>query len=367
MSLITLGHINKNLIPILLGCFFALLGSIIFSFDDILLYNHVIILNIIASFAKALSIVPLLVFNKRTKDNKDEASNKSNKIKFLYTNKTEGYAHCKYAYFLLLGSIFFTQAVFASYSMRIKINSWIFRIVFICLFSYWISKIKLYKHHYFSMSIILIIGIVMDISFQNYQNDIENNALSLLFKFGEEIFYSLYLVLNRYLMEKKFCSVYELCFFNGLINMILFIIFGVIDYYYLQLDDIMEYFNNFKYIDIVIIIVLIIEQLGLNISNLFTIKNNTTCHTFIIFVFGKMANYFSNFDNYSIYTIIIIICLCFILFMSLIFNEIIEINICELQHNTRKNISNRAENSDIYSTYSVNEITDEEIYDEFDD
>ena len=168
-------------------------------------------------------------------------------------------------------------------------------------------------------------------------------------------------------MEKKFCSVYELCFFNGLINMILFIIFGVIDYYYLQLDDIMEYFNNFKYIDIVIIIVLIIEQLGLNISNLFTIKNNTTCHTFIIFVFGKMANYFSNFDNYSIYTIIIIICLCFILFMSLIFNEIIEINICELQHNTRKNISNRAENSDIYSTYSVNEITDEEIYDEFDD
>ena len=40
--------------------------------------------------------------------------------------------------------------------------------------------------------------------------------------------------------------------------------------------------------------------------------------------------------------IVVIICLLFILFFSLIFNEIFEINVCWLSDNTKRNISKRA-------------------------
>ena len=63
---------------------------------------------------------------------------------------------------------------------------------------------------------------------------------------------------------------------------------------------------------------------------------------FIILVFGQIA-YYMNFSGYSI---IVIIFLIIILFLSLVFNEIIEINICRLSYNTRRNISKRAEIED---------------------
>ena len=40
--------------------------------------------------------------------------------------------------------------------------------------------------------------------------------------------------------------------------------------------------------------------------------------------------------------IVVIICLLLILFLSLIFNEIFEINVCGLSDNTKRNISKRA-------------------------
>ena len=86
----------------------------------------------------------------------------------------------------------------------------------------------------------------------------------------------------------------------------------------------------------------IITQLGLNVSILFTNKNNSPCHIFIIFIFVQLAYYidFSGSDS------IVIFCLIIILFLSFVFNEILEINFLGLSDNTKKNISKRAENED---------------------
>ena len=83
---------------------------------------------------------------------------------------------------------------------------------------------------------------------------------------------------------------------------------------------------------------IIATQFGLNLTMLFIIRNNSPCHVFIMFVFGQIA-YYLDFEGYAI---IVIICLILILFLSLIFNEFIEINIFGLSFNTRKNIINRA-------------------------
>ena len=50
--------------------------------------------------------------------------------------------------------------------------------------------------------------------------------------------------------------------------------------------------------------------------------------------------------DFSVNSIAVIICLIFILFMSLIFNEIIEFNFCGLSDNTKKNIMLRLNNED---------------------
>ena len=55
----------------------------------------------------------------------------------------------------------------------------------------------------------------------------------------------------------------------------------------------------------------------------------------------------------SLSEIAIIITHIFILFMALIFNEIIEINFCGLSKNTRKNIMMRADNDDLMNEINL--------------
>ena len=61
-------------------------------------------------------------------------------------------------------------------------------------------------------------------------------------------------VVNKYLMEKKYCSVYELSFYTGLINVILFGILSIFNIYYLKIDDFEKYINNFDQIELLVVI-----------------------------------------------------------------------------------------------------------------
>ena len=101
----------------------------------------------------------------------------------------------------------------------------------------------------------------------------------------------------------------------------------------------MIYFNNFKWNEILIILGLMATQLGLYICCFIIDKNNSPCHIFIVFIFGQLAYYFKNITKSLI---VVIISLIIILFFSLVFNEIIELNFCGLSRNTRRNLVNRA-------------------------
>ena len=149
-------------------------------------------------------------------------------------------------------------------------------------------------------------------------------------------------------------------------------IFSVLDYYFFGLDDLPKYFNNFNGTELLVIFGVMITQLGLYLCLIITNKNYTPCHLFIIFVFGQLAYYI----DFSGISIIIIFCLILILFFSLIFNEIIEINFFGLSDNTKKNIIQRAQNEEnfIYKSETIDEndivekdeniieLKDEDIY-----
>jgi hypothetical protein len=89
----------------------------------------------------------------------------------------------------------------------------------------------------------------------------------------------------------------------------------------------------------------IVSALGRLISNLFghiIVKHYTSSHIILIIVLGEIALVFKESVNWITSTQFILF--CFVLLMLLIFTEIIEINVCDLEKNTRKNIQLREEN-----------------------
>ena len=172
--------------------------------------------------------------------------------------------------------------------------------------------------------------------------DIDNNLGLFFFRLLREVLFSLSSVVDKYILEKKFGSVYEILLTNGVITSTLFIIFAIIDHNFFGIYNYEEYFNNFNTMELLVASGVIITQLGLNVSILFTNKNNSPCHIFIIFIFGQLAYYI----DFSGSNAIVIFCLIIILFLSFVFNEILEINFLGLSDNTKKNISKRAEDED---------------------
>ena len=347
MAFIGLGKINTNLIPIIIGCIFCFLNRLLNQYEGTKLFENVMLTNIFISFSDIFTIIPYIIFKIRSKkvykpENKEVIPNetKETKFEFLYeeTYDIEDEVEGKGKFIVLIGVIFFVNYFIFVYIFALKTNTWIMYILFTSIFYYLFFKSKLYRHHYLSIVIILIIGLVIDFVEGNIQKDFTENFKLILLSFLRVILLSLNYVLIKYTMEKKYASPYEIGFYNGLINLILFIIGAVIDNFFIKKFEYKEYFDNFNGKELLVVLGLMITQFGIYISLFIIDKKDTPCHIFIVFVFGQLAYYY----KLTEISIVSIICLILILFFSLIFNEIIELNFLGLSQNTRKNIINRA-------------------------
>ena len=240
------------------------------------------------------------------------------------------------------------------YTISIKSNTWIMYIVFTSLFYYLIFKSKLFLHHYLSIALILILGIVIDLVVGNLQNEFSEDLLKVALSVVRVILLSLDYTLIKYTMEKKYVSPYVLGMFNGLINLVLFLIFAILDYYFIDIYHYSDYFNNFNSTELLVILGLMSTQLGLYTTLFFIDRNDSPCHIFIVFVFGQFGYYFYNFEI-NAKTSIVIVCLVLIFFFSLVFNEIIELRFCKIAHNTKKNITQRTVN-EVGNALDVNNV-----------
>ena len=347
MAFIGLGKINSNLIPIIIGCIFCFLNRLLNQYEGTKLFENVMLTNIFISFSDIFTIIPYIIFKIRSKkvykpENKELIPNETKETKFEYlyeeTYDIEDEVEGKGKFIVLIGLIFFVNYFIFVYIFALKTNTWIMYILFTSIFYYLFFKSKLYRHHYLSIVIILIIGFVIDFVEGNIQKDFKENFKLILLSFLRIILLSLNYVLIKYTMEKKYASPYEIGFFNGLINLILFIIGAVIDNFFIKKFEYKEYFDNFNGKELLVVLGLMITQFGIYISLFIIDKKDTPCHIFIVFVFGQLAYYY----KLTEISIVSIICLILILFFSLIFNEIIELNFLGLSQNTRKNIINRA-------------------------
>lgn len=158
-------------------------------------------------------------------------------------------------------------------------------------------------------------------------------------------------------MEYKLSSPYEICLFEGVfilvINLILLIIFTFIpmsEIKYIKntkyegkmyIDNFFQYFSKISYIEVISFIIIMLGRFGFNIFCLLIIKYFTPSHSIIILIIGEVYFAFNDleplwrvFIEYFIYALLI--------FVMLVFLEIIEINLWGLQKNTERNIILRA-------------------------
>ena len=224
-----------------------------------------------------------------------------------------------------------------------NVNMWIFDILFISIFYFLFFKIKLYIHHYISVLVIIALGISLDIYLHNYIFTDKDYVLQMIFKLISEIILSLGFVIDKYIMEKKFCSPYEIFFFHGIINFALSLLFLSFSKE-IGLDDYKKFFLNPSLEKFYAFVIFMLIQFIFNIFILIINKNTTPYHILIMLIIGQFCPYIDKLiNNKNIKSsIILIIGLFIILFFSLIFNEIIEINCLGLSKNTKKNIALRA-------------------------
>lgn len=355
-----IGKLNKKLILIILGVFIYSASMIIeenslFFADENL---HPILYCLIYSLGLSLSFILLLIYKKR---NKNKSRMNSEKIEQNYPNapannkeQEKGIsAKNKFLMILFVSSIDYIAMFLSSYfwiTDKNYINTWPVNIIFMTLFSYWILKTKLYKHHYLAIATIIIFGIIYNIIMDvfTYEN-ITKNYKNYISFFFTEILFSLNYFLIKYLMHIKYMISYEILFYEGVFELALGIITYIITTSINKLDNFIDFCKEIKEnpLQVLVIIGLIIINFLYNTFLFIIIDAFSPFHIFlsnvlsefIVFIYA-FFEFNENYDYTKIILGFILLILC--LFMILVYIEIIELNFCGLSNMTIKNIELRA-------------------------
>ena len=400
MRFISLGECNRNMFYILIGGISKIVVNLILYLfpEEAELNKHTFILGINAGFGMSLALFPYIYINKYTniqeKENAQEKINEKNDSYKITTNNTKYFDDIfkkrnpilkrdKYLTLFLCAFLDFTQKILVFlFSHNITNNFWIFNIVFLNVFTSLITKNQLYKHQYFSISIMILFGLCLNV-INLYKIKLEDIPMVILSIFIE-IIYSLGIVLAKYSMDDLFCSPFEVTFYEGIFSLILNAIFLIIATnipiqnekvsFFKELFKVIEYEgkyyleNFYNYIEVLNykeVLLFIVTMLGRVLFNLFShiiIKYFTSSHVVIILIMGEISLDWTDKDIFEIIITIIIFIVEFL--MILVFCEIIEINSCGFEINTRKNIEKRAksavfdegDNGSIYTRECEDEI-----------
>jgi len=382
MKCINFGDVNKRLLIPIFGGIIRLIYIFLIHRNpkyEIATKNP-FILNIYTSVGMIFSFIPYLILKYRSKtksisSNASQIQSKLN-IEFIHSDLYEEIEidQSKKYKLIICSSIFdFLQVLLLTiFCIYCNYNLWIFDILFMSLFSNLILKTKLYKHQYFSMIIIIILGFILNIIKYFNLGDTNNKVdpFELSMKLLSEICLSLSMVIVKYNMEKTYCSPYEICIWEGLIGLILNIIILVIVNQLRVTISGVEYPNNFYELfdnydinDLIICFVELIMNAIYNIVIFVTCDFFTPFHILITSIIKEFYSYLQT-DGNLVLNILGICILIFIAFMFLVFVEIIELNFWNISYNTKKNIELRSlTDSSIENNYNIN-INDEKSEEE---
>jgi len=355
---ITCGKINKKIILIIVGGLVYSLHLYIESESEIFGGNtneFPVIYTMMYSICLCLSFSLLLIFNVYSKKKKEKITSsliedkgnvifeKNDTIKKKIISWKE-----KLLWIFLVSIIDYIAYLFSSiywldngnYVDTLQTN-----IIFMSIFAYLILKLKLHKHHYLCISVIIIRSIAYTIIFNVYKKDPskKNDIVPYIVSFVTEIVFSLTYVMSKYFMLIKYIHPFEIMFFEGIFELFFSIMTLIISSRIGKLDNISHFLEKFKYMEVFILISWIIVNFIYHAILFKVIDIFSPFYIHISILLSEFLSFFVKLDRLSIgqlifYIISFIVCP----FMILVFLEIIELNFCGLSEMTAKNIELRA-------------------------
>ncbi len=297
--------------------------------------------------------------------------------------------------FLLVGFLYFFTYLFFYYFNYITNTkfygniSMVTEVLYFSLFNFILLRIKIYSHHLFSMILITIsiIALYIILIIQYIENNKEehfdtwnNIFFPTLLNFIAYCFFCYCLIKTKYLMEKYFILTYELIVFLGLFGICLLIIIEPITFF-ISCDNesiVCDKKNNHVAGIITglsnlndknasysfgLTLTLFMTCLGLWL----TVKELSPCHfltsdSIITFELNILFDCYYN-DKRLISNILFYIFSIIIIFGCLVYNEILIINICKLDFNTRKEIIYRQSQDIINFNYELLNYNNNNNYD----
>ena len=246
----------------------------------------------------------------------------------------------------------------------------LFNIAGYIILSYFILKKKLYRHSYVSSGIIAFILLILSIISILYIDDTSTIFESLLYYFFYSFFFVTYDILKKKYMNIFFNTPYFMMLVIGITNAILVLIYDLILYLVDKSNEsiLKGFLNNITSIgDFFIFFLDLIIQFGWNLGIWMTIYYLTPCHYFISEYISEYIYYIENAfkkdkkDFYSPINITIFSISYFINFCCcLIFNEVVILNFCGMDYNTKKRIKERTKIDIRNTSIDINSIESEE-------
>ena len=224
-----------------------------------------------------------------------------------------------------------------------------FDIGFYTLLSFFILKQKLYKHHFFSLIVIAVLLLALFIIsiFYMDKNKIFHSCIYYCFY---SFNFSLWDVLGKKYFNESYNTPYFMLTVVGSINAIVLLIYDIFAYYFNRNISgvIIGFQKNIKNaLNFFGFILDLILGLFWNMGIWLTIYYFTPCHFFICEYISEYIIYLMNANDsnekfYSTNNIVIYSIVYFInIFCCLVFNEVIILNFCNLDYNSKKRIKER--------------------------
>ena len=187
---------------------------------------HPVIYSMTYSLGLCLSFSFLIIYKIRNKSVKDNIlpHNKDYQISRTFTGVSSTKTHMtfkeKFLWILLTSVInYIAYIFFCIYWMNETnfLNCWGITIIFMSLFSNLILKIKLYRHHYLSIIVVVLLGFSYNIVMDKFSKEnIKKNCDSYLVQFMTECLISLMNVMYKFLIDTKYILSYEILVIEGI-------------------------------------------------------------------------------------------------------------------------------------------------------
>jgi len=285
-----------------------------------------------------------------------------NDFSYKLTYKDMIYISCASLFLIIIDYLNLLIQMNKDYTILLSEQYYFVLLLLLIIFSYLIYKIKFYKHQIYSISFIILLGMIRYvIKFITSKNF---DTLYIFLELVTTLLESIVIVYTKGLMEYKYFSPYKICYVFGLVNSIIIIIISLIAFFFIKYDNENCYFQgkeicyfenlfiafkdfgilSFLYIILLSIIYGILKFLYNMIMSKYTI--------FHLFLFIQNREFTNNiYKEFRDIIMLSIISISYILefFMVLVFLEIIELNFLGLDENVKRKIKDRADDEVILS------------------